>query len=268
MRLLPLVLVLLLGLACAKTPESRTARAPAGDCAAATQGIEDGYKGGPMGYVGSGEFTESGAFTFSRTGECRKLALALIGDGGAPSVGIDFRRSFGIVRLKLPTSLERVDVADTTFDDSLIPAAYIVHGRDGGYFLDVHVAQPALALSDNTRRMPELEFAPGGGAVPNAAPRARNVVVLEPRKGAASYPLVIRGYARTFEANVQAWISVEGAARAETKTHTTAADWMTTWGEFEITIPSGPSGDVTLFVGEESAKDGTPIGVTIPLRMP
>ena len=49
--------------------------------------------------------------------------------------------------------------------------------------------------------------------------------------------------------------------------HGTAADWATTWGEFELTIPRGPSGRVDLFVGEDSAKDGTPIGVTIPLTL-
>jgi NAD(P)H-flavin reductase len=89
---------------------------------------------------------------------------------------------------------------------------------------------------------------------------------MEPRGGGVTYPIVIRGYARTFEANVQAWIEQHEAMIASTKVHATAADWATTWGEFELTIPHGPDGDVTLFVGEESAKDGAPIGVRIPLR--
>jgi len=166
----------------------------------------------------------------------------------------------------LPTGIVSIGQADSTFTDPAVSAAYVVHGLSGAYFLDIHVAGPVKAssrpslLSDRVG----VVLGAGGGAVPTPAPRARNVVVLEPRQGAGSYPLKVRGYARTFEANVQAWIN----GSAETKTHTTAADWSTTWGEFELTIPSGPSGDITLFVGEESAQDGTPIGVTIPLRMP
>jgi hypothetical protein len=261
MRYLPFVL--LLGLACAKAPESRTDRTPAADCDAAVHGIENGS----LAVAGHAvTYTGSGAITLARTGACRQLALALTGADGAPPVRMEFLRSYGIVRLDLPARLERVDEADTTFADPLATAAYVVHGRAGGYFLDVHVVQPALALARTAAGNITLELAPGGGAVPTAAPRARNVVVLEPRQGSATYPLTIRGYARTFEANVQAWITSGDSTYA--KTFTTAADWSTTWGEFEITIPRGPSGDVQLFVGEESAKDGTPIGVTIPLRMP
>jgi len=90
--------------------------------------------------------------------------------------------------------------------------------------------------------------------------------VLEPRAGAVSYPLKIRGYARTFEANVIARLSV--GDRVVARTHGTAADYATTWGEFELTIARGPSGDVDLFVGEDSAADGTPVGVTILLHFP
>ena len=259
MRYLPFVL--LLGLACSKAPESRTddaARTARAGCEAATHGIEDGAFAA-AGDSGAAVATEG--FTLARDGTCRSIALAL---AGSAAVRGEFMRSYGVVRLTLPRGLERIDDADTTFADPLAAAAYVVHGRDGGYHLDVHLAQPALALARAEAGRLEVELAPGGGAVPTAAPRARNVVVLEPRQGTARYPLVVRGYARTFEANVQAWIT----GSPETKTFTTAADWMTTWGEFELTIPSGPSGDIQLFVGEESAQDGTPIGVTIPLRMP
>ena len=164
--------------------------------------------------------------------------------------------------------IDAVTDPDTAFATPLVAAAYVVHARDGSFYEDLHLAQPALArlVALPAPARIGIDLSPGGGAIPAPAPRARNVVVLEPRAGAATYPLVIRGYARTFEANVIARLATGNEVLAQT--HGTAADYVTTWGEFELTIPQGPSGDVDLFVGEDSAKDGTPVGVTIPLHLP
>ena len=267
MRSLPFVL--LVGLAC--SPDSRSggsnAPKPPAGCEAATHGIENGAFA-EAARDDSSSASVSGGFTLTGERTCRKVALALVGPGGAPVARGEFLRSYGVVRLYLPPRLGHIEHADTAFADDLVSSAYVVHGLDNQFYVDFHVAQPVLALARGAAGRLELDLAPGGGAIPTPAPHARNVVVIEPRNGAARYPLKVRGYARTFEANVQAWMSQAGTAVATTKTHTTAADWSTTWGEFELTIPSGPSGDVELFVGEESAQDGTPIGVTIPLRMP
>ena len=77
--------------------------------------------------------------------------------------------------------------------------------------------------------------------------------------------LTISGYACTFEANVAAELSQDAAVIVST--YTTATEWLEAWGKFELTIDSGPSGDVVLFVGECSAKDGTPTGVELQLYM-
>ena len=205
---------------------------------------------------------------------CHRFELPLVGSGPLAAADVpagDFRRSYGIVRYELPNTLTTIGQADSAFADSTIASAYVVHGLDGGYFLDVHLANPSRADSRATPS-PEgearigLQLAVGGGAIPTRAPRDRNVVVLEPRNGSVTYPIVVKGYARTFEANVQGWVEQNNAVIAASKSFTTAADWTVTWGEFELTIPSGPEGDIVLFVGEESAKDGTPIGVRIPLR--
>jgi hypothetical protein len=231
-----------------------------------------GSEGGSLdaGGTGPGDAARTGRFTLARKGDCRRLALALLlADGSAAASGGHvtgaFDRANGIVRIPLPRGITDVAQADSAFKDGSLAAAYVVHGLQDGFFLDVHVAHPVLASAHALEAPARLfvDVTPGGGAVPTAAPRARNVVVIEPRKGPASYPLVIRGYARTFEANVIARFAGSDSVRA----HTTAADWSTTWGEFELTIPEGPLGAIELFVGEDSAKDGTPIGVTIPLEM-
>ena len=213
----------------------------------------------------------TGAWRFGSEGDCERVVLELTGPPRparhAGPVGGRIERSYGRVRVALPDSLDQVAQADSAFASPIASAAYVVHGIDGRFYLDVHLASPALArllaLDDPARIA--VDLSPGGGAVPVLAPHARNVVVIEPRPGPASYPLTIRGYGRTFEANVIARILVAGKERAGT--FGTAADWSLTWGEFELTIPSGPSGPVALFVGELSARDGPPIGVTIPLLM-
>jgi hypothetical protein len=262
MKWLPFVL--LVTLACAKAPATRRPTNPAPACEAARSGVEDGalpVVGGPD----TSDANATGGFALVRSGSCRRLELDLGNSARAGAVGGSMLRSYGIVRLELP-ALSNVATADTALADSTVAGAYVVHALDGSFHLDLHLARPAKALAWAGPHALGLELAPGGGAIPGPAARARNVVVLEPRGGGAHYPLTIRGYARTFEANVQAWITRGDSTFA--RTHATAADWSSTWGEFTITIPSGPSGDLKLFVGEESAQDGTPIGVTIPLRMP
>jgi len=216
--------------------------------------------------------TSTGAWGAEHAGDCERVSLALLRGDGAPQHAAaplhgSLLRSYGIVRVEIPGAINAVADPDTAIASPLVLAAYVVHARDGSFYEDLHLSQPAFARLVPLAKPARIgiDLSPGGGAIPTPAPRARNVVVLEPRTGAATYPLVIRGYARTFEANVITRLSQGGkVARQE---HGTAADYITTWGEFELSIPTGPSGDVDLFVGEDSAKDGTPVGVTIPLTM-
>jgi hypothetical protein len=239
-------------------------------CDPAHPGIETGSL--DAGGTDPGDAKKTASITLASSGDCRRLTLAFLGNEGAPATesgkltgALD--RANGLVRFPLPPSVTEVGQADTVFQDPLVAAVYVVHGLQSQFFVDVHLAHPAMASAhalDGPARL-FVDLAPGGGAVPSGAPRAPNVVVIEPRSGAASYPLVVRGYARTFEANVIARIAQGDSIRLTS--HATAADWSMTWGEFEMTIASGPSGSVQLFVGEDSAKDGTPTGVTIPLVM-
>jgi hypothetical protein len=46
--------------------------------------------------------------------------------------------------------------------------------------------------------------------------------------------------------------------------NTQAADWAETWGEFRTTVEV-PPGPISLFVGEESASDGTLSGAVVDI---
>ncbi|MEP7028462.1 MAG: hypothetical protein ABI960_07695, partial [Candidatus Eisenbacteria bacterium] len=199
--------------ACSRGGEREAAR-EAGDpplCDPAVRAVEDGpLDSAPAtsGHAPVDSVESTGAFARTRVEGCERVSLALLAGeasvASAPALAGRVLRSYGIVRLDLPAGVTAVGAADTSFESGLVGAAFVVHGRDGRFSLDLHLAAPALvrpvALAGPARLA--LDLAPGGGAVPAPAPRARNVVLLEPRAGRAAYPLTIRGYARTFESNV------------------------------------------------------------------
>ena len=208
---------------------------------------------------------------------CERTVLRFAGSDPVPELIAANHSVLGLLRLRLPwKELSETQVADTTLP-GIVERAYVVRplGADptsrSGLVVDLHLRHSTsarvLLLGSPARVVVDLERPHGGYVnvrVPPIAVSPR-VVVIEPAGGVARYPLEIRGYARTFEANVVARIRQGGRLVAESVT--TAADWTATWGEFAISIPDGPRGRIELFVGEDSARDGTEEGVRIPLVM-
>jgi hypothetical protein len=214
---------------------------------------------------------------------CERLVIDLGTNEETPAeavghVAAEFLRDRGIVRVHLGEEFDLVELVgtetDADLDGTLIDRAFLVRsldGSDGRLYIDVHLAQPVLArvlVLDAPARI-VLDVQPNGAPLPAAPAVAGNVVVLWPRPEAppatASYPLTVTGYARTFEANVLGIIRSNGQIALED--FTTAASWAETWGEFELTIEDGPRGEIELFVGERSARDGTEQGARIRLVM-
>jgi len=48
---------------------------------------------------------------------------------------------------------------------------------------------------------------------------------------------------------------------------TSAADYLVTWGEYRFEVPGGPTGNVEVFVGEDSPEDGHERGAHFNLEM-
>lgn len=224
--------------------------------------------------TGVGDAERVAALRWERHEGCERFVVDLEGPGQAAAtaagdVEVEVIRELGVVRISL-RDVEWVapDAARATFDGPLARAAYAVWSPDGRWtYIDIHLAQPAeafaTALDDPARVVVDLR--PGGGPIPVPPAAAVRVVVLEPRPGSASYPLEIVGYSRTFEANVVARVEHEGEEVHET--FTTATAWMDAWGHYSMTIEDGPTGAVTLHVGEYSARDGSWEGVTVDLEM-
>lgn len=189
--------------------------------------------------------------------------------GGPGEVRAEVIRELGVVRVEL-RDVEWVDpeATEARFEGPLARRAYAFFSPEGRWVsVDVHMGEAVEAyvatLGDPARVLVDLR--PGGGPVPEPAPEANQVVVLEPRPGPASYPLEVTGYARTFEANVVVRLEHEGEEVYDD--FTTATAWADAWGHYTFTIPEGPSGEVVLHVGEHSARDGSWEGVEVPLEL-
>lgn len=205
---------------------------------------------------------------------CERVVIDLATEDGEAAEGTgevrgDVLRELGVVRLSL-RDVEWVEATatDTTFTGRLTGAAYSVWSPHGRWvYVDVHLAGPAearvTALDQPARVV--LDLRPGGPPVPEPAPRARQVVVLEPRPGPASYPLTVSGYARTFESNVV--VRLEQSGEDVHEDFTTATAWADAWGHYSFTIEEGPVGPLVLHVGDYSARDGVWEGVAIDLVM-
>jgi hypothetical protein len=224
--------------------------------------------------AGAGDARRVGGLRWEAHAGCERFVIDLHDAGGSPArragrVTAAVLREFGVVRVSM-RDVETVapDATDAVFDGELAGSAYAAWSPDGRWvFVDVHLAAAAEAqvstLDEPARVVVDLR--PGGGAVPDRAPRADRVVVLSPRPGTATYPLTVTGYARTFEANVVVRLAQDG--RDALQDFTTATAWADAWGHYTLTIPEGPGGRVVLHVGEHSARDGTWEGVAIPLQM-
>lgn len=180
---------------------------------------------------------------------------------GAGPVSVEWVDDLGVVRVRLG-DVQATAVSDQVLESLVLDRLYVVRGLDGSLFVDLITSQPSSAQarveSDPARVVIELIPSPDGVAtqpVSGGLVVVTTVVPLDP-----DFPLTIEGYSRTFEANVLARIDGELVGL------TTAADWVDTWGEFILTIESGPDDPGELFIGEDSPRDGEPVGVTLALR--
>lgn len=183
-----------------------------------------------------------------------------------PSIDSEFLSSGGIVRIQM--DIDQTVITDQLVETPLVDRLFVVRSLDGSMFVDLHLARPARARISvtNSPAGMTLELSPRDGELPPPAAISDRIVLISPRSEAVvdGPEVEVAGYARTFEANVLVLATVGGAVVA--RANTTAADWVTTWGEFATRIEL-PSGLDDLFVGEESSENGSLTGVTLKLTV-
>lgn len=173
----------------------------------------------------------------------------------------------GTLRVTLP-SVSKTDVSDGTFGGPLLKNFHVVRAPENGMFVDIFSESAftyrVIELSNPSRLV--VDFKPSGAGLEALPAEAANTVLNQPRSGArVDGSLTVSGYSRNPEATNT--VTLTNAA-GETIVQDTmmSNDWTTTWGYFETTlnVPNF-SGEGTLKVGAQSARDGTFKGVEIPV---
>lgn len=203
---------------------------------------------------------------------CERLVVELTTAGGAPAtepggVRAELLREMGIVRLQLDDLVTSTAIADRVVERRLVDRVYVVRSLDGGLFVDIHLGSAVLARASVNRSPAEVivDLQAGGPDLETRPIITDSTVVVSPTGKKGDYPLVVEGYARTFEATVV--LRMRQGNRLDVETVTSAADYLVTWGEYQFEIPQGPNGNVEVFVGEDSAQDGQESGVYFSLVM-
>ncbi len=199
---------------------------------------------------------------------CEAFVIEFSNDQGVPavtppSVSAAMLRDVGVLRVEL--AVTETGISDQLVETVLVDRIFVVRDQTGSLFVDFHLDESAVArmITGTSPARIEIELESGGLAYGGRPAIETNVVLVRPQPGLVAYPLTISGYARTFEANVVARLR-DGDVRVA-EAFTTAADWLETWGAFEMEIATGPAGGLSLFVGEETPEAGFPSGVTIGL---
>lgn len=202
---------------------------------------------------------------------CEVFTIEFTTDQGAPattppSVEAIFLRQVGIVRVAI--DVEMTSITDQLAETALVRQVFVPRSENRTLFVDLHLSAPALATVTTSTSPAQIiiSLEPGGPDYAGTPAIAVNVVLVTPLEGPVEVPVEVNGYSRNFEANTIGRIVQGTDVLAEG--FTTAADWTETWGEFSLTLEPAGSGAADLFVGEQSAQDGSDRGVVIPIDLP
>ncbi|MGH8927510.1 MAG: Gmad2 immunoglobulin-like domain-containing protein [Acidimicrobiia bacterium] len=219
----------------------------------------------------SSDAEQISAIGWQSQGGCEVFVIDFATDQGAPattppSVEAVLLREPGIVRVAVEMAMTAI--TDQLVESGLVRQIFVVRGLDQGLFVDLHLSAPALAsvVASSSPAQVVISLEPGGRDYSGMPAIGPNVVLISPLEGPVLTPLQITGYSRNFEANTIGRITQGSSVLAQGST--TAADWVETWGEFELVLDPTGSGEADLFVGEQSAEDGSDRGVMVPIELP
>ena len=205
---------------------------------------------------------------------CERLVVELATAGGAPAIepgGVraELIRDQGIIRLRLNDLVTSTAIADRVVERELVDRVYVVRSLDGDLYVDIHLGSAVLARASISRSPAAVivDLQAGGPELEARPAVSDTAVVVTPTGRSAEYPLLIEGYARTFEATVL--LRIRQGNRVEAEEVTSSADYLITWGEswreYRFEVSGGPNGKVDVFVGEDSPEDGTERGAHFTL---
>lgn len=184
-----------------------------------------------------------------------------------PEWKLDTPTGDGTLRVTFP-SVSATAVSGGSFGGPLLKSFYVVRAPEDGMFVDIFSESAftyrVMELSNPARLV--VDFKPSSASLDFPLPAAAaNTVLTQPRRGArVEGSLMVSGYSRNPEAHNTIVLTAGGRTLA--RETVVSNDWTSTWGYFETTldVPSF-SGEGTLKVGAQSARDGSFEGVEIPV---
>ena len=200
-------------------------------------------------------------------------AIIDFGSGGAPASrvpawSLSSPTGEGYARITFP-DVEATSVSDGSLGGFILDNFYVVRAPGGGMFVDL-LATGAFQyrvteLSDPGRLL--IDYRPADVELGFPLPaQAERTVLFEPRVGeAATNPLRISGYSRSFEASNTVMLR-DSNGDVLLQTTVLSNDWLDAWGYFEasLEIPAF-EGQAVLQVGTESPRDGSFEGAEVPI---
>jgi hypothetical protein len=222
------------------------------------------------GTIGSGGSARSDAavidsFQWETHDDCERLRISFSTPEGAPavatpSVGAEFLRHVGVVRVEFAVGVTEAAVVDQLVDTQLIDRVTVFSSAAGTLVADIHLAAPAFSriLTEDSPAALVVDLVPGGDDYVSAPVRQSDMVVLGPDPAAAGYPITITGYAdsSSFERLTGQLEAADGSVILGTSA---VADNPRGWGGFAMVFPDGPSWDVIIIIED---------GPTLRLRIP
>lgn len=211
-----------------------------------------------FGAMGSGGSARSEAAVVDALGwdvldGCDRFRLTFSTPEGAPAVspptvGAEFLRHAGVIRIQLASSVMETAVFEQLIDSDLMRRAYAYSTAAGTLIVDLHLAKPAFArvVTETGPAAVVVELIPGGDPYAAPADTGDRIVVIGPDPEVVGYPITVTGYAdpelRQISARLEAGDGSVIAAEAA------IAEAAGPWGGFALVFPDGPSGDVTITV--------------------
>lgn len=209
-----------------------------------------------------------GRISWERNDRCETFHFDFMTSEGAPAttapgLSVDHLESFQVIRVSL--DIETTAVTEQLVETGLVDRLYVVSSLSGDLFLDLHLAQPAAArasVSSSPARL-SLELRPGFVPFTGASTVGEDFVLISPAQTEVDGDIQLLGYTRTTTGEVTAVATQDDSVVAEATA--TTADATGSWGEFRVGL-SLPPGQLSVFIGEESAEEGLQ-GITLDLTV-
>lgn len=207
----------------------------------------------------SGDAAQISEIRAARHPECERVVVDLLTADGAPAgsiglTGVEYNEVAGIIRINLPADITRSAITDLLIDGDLVRRAYVVRTQQDRLAVDIHVVPgAAIALRAFEVDAPSrvvVDLRPDDQATrPAGAYIGTRVVVTD--VAATGPSLRIRGYARTRESAVAAYVYSDREADPIRVAESSAVQWSGAWGEFALTLRDLPTMQLEIYVGDD-----------------